>query len=909
MSRLILTDDKREVSRLSNNLKFNIRSKIVLGYLLILLCFGVFLWIVSLHISSLQEEADFIEVHDIEVHNLTHEIEKDLLKMETGQRGFVITGDDSYLEPFNEALSAWQIKYNKLYQLVSDNPEQANHLENIKENIKEWITVAGQPAVQLKQLGQDEEALHFFINDPGQQTMKSINELFLSFRSKERELTTYRIETMKDSNTRLLYMMYLLWAGAVVITICAALLISKSIVKPISMVTHIISDIAKGGNMSQRIRVRSNDEVGQLADTTNELLAQVGRQNWAKDHVSLMSTLLQSSDRVETAVQFFIHKLAGILKLPYGAVFINQDRVGLVKAAAFADPDGEPWNKVRDRFLPGEGLVGQCMLEQRMIILDDIPPNYVRIESGLGDAEPSSLLLAPVMFEGQVLGVIELAKFQPFDELEIQLLEQLNQQLGVTLNSLQSKMEIQQLYHESQSLNEELQSQTEELQTQTEELQTHTVEMHMLNERLGAQKEAAQIAAKELEKYAQELEKSSKYKSQFLANMSHELRTPLNSMLILSQILAENKQGNLSEEEQQYASVIHNSGSELLNLINDILDLSKVEAGKLQIDMTLVNLTEIPELMEGYFAKSAESKQLNFEIQMADDLPDMIYSDGMRLHQILRNLLSNAIKFTERGSVTLQMLKLDSIVTADFMINGEVIAFSVEDTGIGISEEHLMAIFEAFQQGEESTARRFGGTGLGLSISLHLAKLLGGYITVESAEGVGSKFVLYLPLLTEESQTDNLFMLPEVAATSSTTSMNDMPIEDYEADEIKRLAHKTVLIVDDDIRNVYRLTNSLEKLQMNVHTAHNGFECLELLNKHQNMDAVLLDMLMPEMDGVETLKRIRENPEWSELPIIVMMSNKTSSNEQLLASGANDSLHKPIHIDEVIRLLQNWIAV
>ncbi|MGE7054517.1 CHASE3 domain-containing protein, partial [Paenibacillus glucanolyticus] len=445
---------------MSNNLKINIRSKIVIGYLLILLCLGAFLWIVSDRISSLQQEADFIEEHDIEVHNLTHEIEKDLLEMETGQRGYVITGDETYLEPFNQALSSWQIKYNKLYQLVSESSEQANHLDNIKENIQEWITNAGQPAVQLKQLGQDEEALHFFINDPGQQAMNSIHELFLSFRDTERELTTSRIDDMKDSNTQLLYMMYALWAGAALITICAALIISKSIVRPISQVTHIISDIVKGGNMSQRIHVRSNDEVRQLADTTNELLAQVGRQNWAKDHISIMSTLLQSSDRVETAVQFFIHKLALIMKLPYGAVFINRDGSELVKAAAFADPDGEPWNKVRDRFLPGEGLVGQCMLEQRMIILDDIPPNYVRIESGLGDAEPTTLLLAPVMFEGQVLGVIELAKFKPFDELEIQLLEQLNQQLGVTLNSIRSKMEIQQLYHESQTLNEELQSQT-----------------------------------------------------------------------------------------------------------------------------------------------------------------------------------------------------------------------------------------------------------------------------------------------------------------------------------------------------------------------------------------------------------------------------------------------------------------
>ncbi len=893
-----------EIGCLSNNLKINIRIKIVLGYLLILLCLGAFLWIVSDRISSLQQEADFIEQHDIEVHNLTHEIEKNMLEMETGQRGYVITGDEDYLEPFNNALTAWQINYNKLYQLISDNAEQANHLENIKENIKEWIQVAGQPAVQLKQLGHDEEALHFFINDPGQQAMDSIHDMFLSFRKTERELTAARIDDMRHSNTNLLYTMYALWAGAAFITIGAAWFVSKSIVRPILQVTHMISDIVKGGSLAQRVQVHSHDEVRKLADTTNELLALVSRQNWAKDNVNVMSTLLQSADKVETASRFYIHKLASILNLPYGAVFIVRKGPELVKAAAFADPDGEPWDKVRDRFLPGEGLVGQCMLEKRMIILDDIPPNYVRIESGLGDAEPSTLLLAPVLFEDKVLGVIELAMFRPLDALEMQLLEQLTHQLGISLNSIRSKMEIQQLYHESQTLNEELQSQTEELQTQTEELQTHTVEMQLLNEKLATQKEAALIAAQELENYAKELEQSSKYKSQFLANMSHELRTPLNSMLILSQILSENKNGNLTEEEQHYASVIHNSGSELLNLINDILDLSKVEAGKMQIDMDLVNLTELPEQMRGYFAKSAESKNLDFVIEMDDDLPDIIYSDGLRLHQILRNLLSNAIKFTESGRVRLHVSKMNSIVTSDFMITGEVIAFSVEDTGIGIASNQLHSIFEAFHQGEEMTARKFGGTGLGLSISLHLAKLLGGYITVESEEGKGSTFILYLPLVTDSETVESLFIMPEAAAARSEEILQDYQTTGVKEPEcLKELEHKTVLIVDDDIRNVYGLTNALENLHMTVYTAQNGYECLELLEKHPEIDFVLLDIVMPEMDGVEALKRIRSNPDWADLAIIIMTA-RAMDRDQYLGYGANGYIMKPVRMEKVVAAIK-----
>ncbi|UNK16572.1 CHASE3 domain-containing protein [Paenibacillus sp. N3/727] len=903
-----------------NSLKIKIRTKIIFGYVLVLLCLGVFLWVVSGRLTSLQQEADFIEQHDIEVNSLTHEIEKNMLELETGQRGFVITGDPVYLEPFEMALSTWEMNYNKLHQLIADNATQLTNLSNIKDNINKWIEVAGQPAVRIKQAGQDEEALQFFIDDPGQQAMNMIRSQFTEFRDAERQLTSQRIDDMKNSNTNLLISMYSLWAAVALATILAAIVISKSIVRPIRQVTEMISSIADGvadgGNLSRRIKVNTRDEVLDLAENTNKLLTNVSRQAWVKDQVTVMSTLLQSADRLDTLSRFFIHKAAGVMSVPYAALFINRNDTELVKAAAFADPDGEPWDKVRDRFSPGEGLVGQCMIEKRIIQFDDIPPNYVRIESGLGDAEPSSLVVAPVMFEGRVLSVIELAMFKPMDDEKRQLLEQLLQVLGVALNSMLNKMEIQQLYRESQALNEELQvqseelqAQTEELQAQTEELQMHASESQVLNERLEAQKDAAEQAAKELEKYAEQVEQSSTYKSQFLANMSHELRTPLNSMLILSQILSENKEGHLTEEERNYASVIHKSGSELLNLINDILDLSKVEAGKMVIEVDLVNLTELPEIMRGYFDKSAESKQLRFEIEMDPTVPDIIYSDGMRLHQIIRNLLSNAIKFTDEGKVKLSIGKVDSMNKDDYCSEKEMITFTVEDTGIGISDENLKPIFEAFRQGDGATARKFGGTGLGLSISLQLARLLGGHISVESKERVGSKFTLYLPANTDGDHNESLFVVPEVAATIEKNprwNINSLLEDDVqEWDETLQLEGVTVLLVDDDIRNVYGLTNAFEKRNMKVLTAQNGYECLEILDMEQNIDVVLLDIMMPEMDGYETMKRIRENPVLQSLPIIVLTAKAMKEDkDKCLAAGASGYFSKPVQLSDVIAAIQ-----
>ena len=435
--------------------------------------------------------------------------------------------------------------------------------------------------------------------------------------------------------------------------------------------------------------------------------------------------------------------------------------------------------------------------------------------------------------------------------------------------------------------------------------------MTVLNKELESQKSIAVTAAIELEKYNEQLEQSSRYKSEFLANMSHELRTPLNSMLILSQLLTENRNNTLSEEEQDYAAIIHSSGTDLLGLINDILDLSKVEAGKMLLERDAVNLTEIPFILSSYFEKTAEQKNLGFSVTMDQDVPNLFYTDEMRLHQILRNLLSNAFKFTEKGSVEVVVTRLDSIITNSFVSKTPLLAFAVKDSGIGIDAEKSELIFEAFQQADGSTVRKFGGTGLGLSISLQLAKLLGGYITLESTPNEGSTFTLYLPCREDDVELESLSVntLSEASATIELQSINsESDFITVSENEYPQLKGKTVLLVDDDQRNIFALKKGLEPYNMNLLTAQSGYECLHILREHTEVDIVLLDIMMPNLDGYDTLCIVREELRLSELPIIAI-SAKTmkEEREKCLAAGATDFISKPIIIKDVVSRMCKWL--
>lgn len=923
---------------MQKKLKLNIGSKITLGYIFIIVCVGVFLVVVTNRVASLQHETNFVSQHDIEVHDLANSVEKSLLDMETGQRGYAITGEASYLDPFNEASEAWEMNYNKLYQLLADNPSQQENLKDIRTSIDKWIEIAGNPVIEMKKAGRENDIKQFFKTDPGKIQMDSIRNKFNSFLSTEKTLTNERVQNLADSNNRLITTIYILWAIVAVLSILVAVTISRNIVMIIKDVTRTIKEMASGGSLDRRIQVRTNDEIAELGRSTNDLLEVVQKQGELKDQVASLSAILQNETSIQSLNEQIVNRLADVLGAPYIALYTAQ-LDGFELSAAYAADEQE--NTAKHRIAFGEGLVGQCAKNRQTIVLDQIPDNYIRISSGLGSTRPSYLILVPFVYEGKTLGVVEVAALRMLDSHRLDMLKQMVEMSSITMHSVINRMEIQRLYMEAQALNEELQAQSEELQVQTEELQVQSEELQMqtdelqsLNEKLEVQKNQAESAATELEKYAGELKTSSNYKSEFLANMSHELRTPLNSMLILSQILAENRSGNLTEEETNYASVIHSSGTDLLHLINDILDLSKVEAGKIQLEISAVNIRDLPESMERYFSKTAENKSVEFKCDIAPDVPDLFYSDELRLHQIIRNLLANAFKFTERGEVNLSISRVDSVKTSGFSIPSETLVFAVRDTGIGISEDKQKLIFEAFKQADGATARKFGGTGLGLSISQQFAQLLGGELAVQSVPGIGSTFTLYLPCTTEHVDVSPMMLMHSEAAVGAASGAasqaawhdgnnpysaeelaarvpapNHMVEEPLILEETDLFDGKKVLVVDDDIRNVYALANALERYNMKVLTAQNGYECLDILQSEPDIAMILMDVMMPEMDGYQTMKNIRGTLEMNELPILALTAKAMKEDkDKCLAAGASDYLSKPLNINEVIARMKVWMT-
>jgi signal transduction histidine kinase/HAMP domain-containing protein/DNA-binding response OmpR family regulator len=835
--------------------------------------------------------------------------------------------------------------------------------------------------------------------------------------------------------------------------------LSQTLTTQVRSIAEVATAVTTG-DLTRSINVDAKGEVANLKDNINEMIGNLRQtteknqeQDWLKTNLTRFTRMLQGQRDPMTVSKMILSELAPLVHAEhgvfYGVVGANGRPAHLALQAGYAY---KPRRNVPMEFAMGEGLVGQCALEKKRIVVTNVPRDYIRITSALGDAPPVNIIVLPVLFEGEVRAVIELASFEPFSPTHIDFLDQLAESIGIVLNTIEANSRTEDLLKQSQSLATELQSQQEQLQRTNEELAEKARQLAEQNSEVEQRRMEVETAKALVEEKAEQLEITSRYKSEFLANMSHELRTPLNSLLILAQELAANPDGNLMPKQVEYATIIRSSGTDLLKLINDILDLSKIESGTVALDISNWPLDELKPMLERTFRHVAEATKLAFHIDLRPGLPDTIPTDPQRLQQILNNLLSNAFKFTEKGKVEF---------VAEMASNGwspsneglnhapQVIAFRVIDTGIGIPLAKQQSIFESFAQADGSTSRKYGGTGLGLSICRSLTRLLGGEIRIQSEPGVGSIFTVYLPLIAPglirrggqpdvvetpaedrpepalagasngygakkllvvdddpvQRQYISDLMAPTTAQTIAVASGDEAlallqretfdcvvldlglpgmsgwkvieeletnqalgatPLLVYTAKDLTRkeeiklgkaaksivikdarsperlrqeissilrnengvkddfaaeagsngaepasgaLAGKKVLVVDDDIRNIFALTAMLERQQMDVISVDSGREALDLLQEEDDIDIALVDVMMPEMDGYLTMSKMRELSSFGGRPIIALTAKAMKGDrERCIEAGASDYIAKPVNNAHLLSMLKSWLV-
>jgi signal transduction histidine kinase/CheY-like chemotaxis protein/CHASE3 domain sensor protein len=821
----------------------------------------------------------------------------DLVKLavdrETGQRGYLLTGDETFLAPYRLGKASFDAKLSTLMELVSDNPPQVERLKRIEALQTQWDRFA-EETIALRRAHQDVEGI--LRSGRGKLEFDETRREFSNFMDVELNLRWQRAATAKQ------------------VTIAAVIIF-------LGISLSLSALLAVFGRRELMNLSRTYDAALQAQSEHTDVLH---RQAWLRTGQSRLAESLVGQLALPRLGRAMLDFLAQYLGVVVAALYVRDDSGTLRRVAAYGFSRE---NEERDQtFEDAETLVGQVAASRRLIEIDNVPDNYLKVTSGLGTSPPKSVVMAPIDNDGAVNGVIELGFMQPVSAQERDFLRLVAGSIGASVEAAMYRERLQDVLAQTQQLNEELQVQQEELRTANEELEEQTTaleesqsdlnnqkaELETINEQLTFQamtldqkNDELNLAQVELGQRAEDLQRASRYKSEFLANMSHELRTPLNSSLILAKLLSENQTGNLSGEQVKFANTIYSAGNDLLNLINDILDISKVEAGKLELVPEEVPLRRLIESLKRTFEPLATQKQLTLAINVAAGVPPLIFTDSRRLEQILKNLISNALKFTDIGTIELTVS----------LLNDDRVRFAVKDSGIGIASENQRTIFEAFRQADGTTSRRYGGTGLGLSISRDLAALLGGAIGVVSALGEGSTFALILPLRwTGASEVpERAPILPTLSTRVAEplqlpvavieTPLVDSPLIPAYADDrhVAKGSSRCVLVIEDDLAFAGILYHLAHEMRYRCLVAQTASEAMQLVAQHLP-DAILLDIGLPDRSGLMVLQQLKDGPLTRHIPVHVISAN--DKGEAALHLGAIGYAIKPTTRDQLMDIFR-----
>lgn len=1064
-----------------------IRTKLLLSLSTLPILLLILIGTSVIQTNHLHQMSDALK-KNYEIASISERVHTDIKTEAMHLRNLVIFSDKKAIA--NEINSLEALKENVNRQLISletnaASTEQAHFIEELQHTNREFQEYVEQ-VISLVLENKRDEALELM----SEQSTSLHDDFFGVISTINTDLNTnleHSLQSMISDYQREAMIGNMIVAVGIVVIMGILFRSVWSLSSRLNRMSAIMTAVAGGEQeLNTKVEIHSDDEIDQVARSfnhmTESLTEQMKReqeQTWVKANLADITTSLSGTHKLEELGQRFLSKVVPLVESASGVFYVKDEREELEDSslrlvATYAYKERKSLN---NQIRPGEGLVGQALLEKKPIILTNVPSDYITVSSGLGESTPLNIYVLPICYEGEVRAILELASFQPYNKLQQDFLEELASDFGIILESVIGRIRLAKLLEESQALTEEVQAQSEELQQQQEELKATNEELEEQTQALRQSEEKLQMQQEELEqanieleekaKYleeqnrkfeqtnkeveqaraeleikAEQLALSSKYKSEFLANMSHELRTPLNSLLILSKLLADNSEGNLTEKQLEYSKTIYSSGHDLLTLINDILDLAKIESGKMAITCSDMEIADIVQFVNRNFAALAAEKNLSFDVRVDEDVPRTIYSDELRVQQVLKNLLSNAFKFTQKGEVVLE-------ISGRLHAGKEPgIIFAVKDTGIGISKEKQDIIFEAFQQADGTTSRKYGGTGLGLSISRELATLLGGQIEVDSREGIGSTFTFTLPvtkavaenevaatveeikplkedfpttskedsgeskshikrllIVDDDKNQRNSLMeligdmdfimkavatgeeaLEELKVSQFDCMILDLGLQDtsgfevleklcelnghqsvkvfvytgreltskeelelskyahtiiikneYSPERLKAelelylnggnvgiedislknreelalphgLGNKKVLLVDDDVRNLFAISSILELHGLEVVFAENGYESIKVLNESPDIDLILMDIMMPEMDGYEAIKTIREMPTAKNLPIIALTAKAMKEDrEKCLAAGASDYIVKPIEPDQLISLMSVWL--